>query len=187
VSEGHAAAPAVRGLSAGRTLLLIDGARVTAERRVGPSATYVDAAGVLEAVEVSRGPGGVAYGSDAFGGVIQMRTRRAEPGTPYGARFEGSLGAGAPQQRAALVLTKGFSRGGILVGGHYRNFDDWTSPEGEVANSGARDQGFLARGDQVLGRAVSSAGRATSAATSSGRGPTRKRYASTTPPRTPTA
>ena len=81
VSEGHAAVPAVRGLAAGRTLILIDGARVTAERRVGPSATYVDPAS-LEGIEIARGPGSVAYGSDAFGGVIQLRTRRAEPGAP---------------------------------------------------------------------------------------------------------
>ena len=103
VSEGQAAVPALRGLSAGRTLILLDGARVSSERRVGPSATFVDPA-VLEAVEVSRGPGALAYGSDAFGGVIQMRTRRAEPGTPFGGRFEGALGAGSPQQRASLTL-----------------------------------------------------------------------------------
>ena len=39
VSEGQAAVPAIRGLARGRTLLLIDGARVSSERRVGPSAT----------------------------------------------------------------------------------------------------------------------------------------------------
>jgi outer membrane receptor protein involved in Fe transport len=150
VSEGQAAVPALRGLSAGRTLILLDGARVTAERRAGPSATYVDPV-VLEAVEVARGPGAVAYGSDAFGGVIQMRTRRAAPGTPFGGSFEGSLGAGTPQQRAAAALTKGLERGGILLAGHYRNFEDWTSPEGEVFNSGASDQGFLARFDHLLG------------------------------------
>ena len=38
VSEGHASVPAVRGMARGRTLFLIDGGRVTAERRVGPSA-----------------------------------------------------------------------------------------------------------------------------------------------------
>ena len=149
VSEGQAAAPALRGLAAGRTLLLLDGARVTSERRVGPSATYVDPV-VLEAVEVARGPGTVGYGSDAFGGVIQMRTRRAEPGAPFGGRFEGSLGAGTPQQRAALALSKGFERGGVILAGHYRNFDDWSSPEGKVENSGARDQGFFARVDHIL-------------------------------------
>jgi hemoglobin/transferrin/lactoferrin receptor protein len=150
VSEGQAAVPALRGLSAGRTLVLLDGARVTTERRVGPSATYVDPV-VLEAVEVARGPGAVGYGSDAFGGVIQMRTRRARPGTPLGGGFEGSLGTGAPQQRAALALTRGFERGGIVLAGHYRNFDDWSSPEGAVPDSGARDQGFLARFDHLVG------------------------------------
>ena len=157
VSEGQAAVPALRGLSAGRTLILLDGARVTTERRAGPSATYVDPV-VLEAVEVARGPGAVGYGSDAFGGVIQMRTRRARPGTPLGGHFEGSLGAGTPQQRAALALTRGFERGGVLLAGHYRNFDDWTSPEGDVFNSGARDQGFLARFDHLVAGGLLSLG-----------------------------
>ncbi len=88
VSEGHAAVPAVRGLASGRTLILIDGARVTAERRVGPSATYLDPAS-LEGIEIARGPGSVAYGSDAFGGVVQLRTRRAEPGSPAGGPLHG--------------------------------------------------------------------------------------------------
>lgn len=157
VSEGQAAVPALRGLSAGRTLLLIDGARVSSERRVGPSATYVDPV-VLEALEVSRGPGALAYGSDAFGGVIHLRSRRAEPATPFGGRFEGSLGAGSPQQRAALTLTRGFARGGLLVSGHYRNFEDWRSPEGKVENSGASDAGFLARFDHLLGAGLFSLG-----------------------------
>ncbi|MCC7123376.1 MAG: TonB-dependent receptor plug domain-containing protein, partial [Acidobacteria bacterium] len=78
VSEGQAAVPAVRGLARGRTLILIDGARVTAERRVGPSATFMDPA-MIDGVEVARGPGSVAYGSDAFGGVISVRTRRVAP------------------------------------------------------------------------------------------------------------
>ena len=137
-SEGQAAVPALRGLAGGRTLVLLDGARVTTERRAGPSATYADPS-VFEAVEVARGPGSVAYGSDAFGGVILMRTRRAEPGSPFGGRFDGALGAGAPQQRAALALTKGFSRGGLLVAGHLRELEDWESPRGTVPNSSASD------------------------------------------------
>lgn len=157
VSEGQAAVPVVRGLAGGRTLIMIDGARVTAERRVGASATYLDPSS-LEGIEISRGPGSVAYGSDAFGGVIQLRTRRATPGSPLGGRFTGSLGAGTPQQRAALELTRGFDRGGILVQGHFRNFEDWESPEGEVLNSGAEDRGFLARFDHTLGGGLLSAG-----------------------------
>ena len=157
VSEGQAAVPALRGLSAGRTLVLLDGARVSSERRVGPSATYNDPA-VLEAVEVARGPGAIAYGSDAFGGVVSMRTSRAEPGTPFGGRFDGALGAGTPQQRAALTLTRGFERGGVLVEGHYRNFEDWHSPDGVVPNSGFRDHGFRVRFEHLLAAGLLSLG-----------------------------
>lgn len=150
VSEGQAAVPAVRGLARGRTLILIDGARVTSERRVGPSASYLDPF-LLEGVEVVRGSGSVAYGSDALGGVIHARTRRAQPGAPLGGRLVGGLGAGVPEQRAGLELSKGFDNGGLLVQGHYRKFEDYLGPDGEVFNSGSRDYGFVARGDDKLG------------------------------------
>ncbi len=156
VSEGHAAVPAIRGLARGRTLILIDGARVTSDRRVGPSATFLDPF-VLDGVEVSRGPGSVAYGSDAFGGVIYARTRRVAPGAPLGARFVGAFGVGIPQQRFAAEVSKGLSGGGVLVQAHYRDFDDYDSPSGAVFNSGATDQGFLARMEHALGPGIFSA------------------------------
>jgi iron complex outermembrane receptor protein len=155
VSEGQAAAPAVRGFAKGRTVILIDGARVTAERRAGPSATYLDPA-TLEAVEVSRGPGSVAYGSDAFGGVIHARTRRAEPGSGWGGRAVGAWGTGVPEQRLAGDLTKGYTGGGAIVQAHYRNYDDYRSPEGDVFNSGARDWGVRARVDHSVGPGLAS-------------------------------
>jgi outer membrane receptor protein involved in Fe transport len=149
VSEGQAAVPAIRGLARGRTLVLIDGARVTSERRVGPSATYLDPVS-LESVEVSRGPATVAYGSDAFGGVINARTRAADPGSGFGGRFTGSLGDGIPDRRASLELRHGFAGGGVLAQGHWREAGDYRSPRGEVFNSGFRDYGFRARGDRYL-------------------------------------
>lgn len=150
VSEGHAAVPALRGLARGRTLILLDGARVTSERRVGPSATFLDPF-ALDAVEVARGPGSVAYGSDAFGGVIYARTRRPEPGTPL--RFRGifSGGVGIPQARIGGEIARGFARGGVLLLGHYRAIDDYRSPSGEVANSGTKDAGVLARVERAIG------------------------------------
>ena len=157
VSEGQAAVPAIRGLARGRTLILIDGARVTSERRVGPSATYLDPF-ALEGIEVARGPGSVAYGSDALGGVIDARTRRPVPGSQLGFRFLGSLGAGAPQQRAGVEVSQGLRSGGVLFQGHYRNFEDYRSPEGEVFNSGAEDQGWLARGEHTIGPGLLSVG-----------------------------
>jgi hemoglobin/transferrin/lactoferrin receptor protein len=156
-SEGQAMVPVVRGFASGRTLILLDGARVNSERRVGPSATFLDPF-VLESVEVSRGPGSVAYGSDAFGGVIAARTRRVAPGSPLGFRVLGSVGAGSPEAGGAFEVTRGFARGGVVFQAHIRDFDDYRSPDGDVLNSGAEDQGFLIRGEHAFGPGTFTAG-----------------------------
>jgi outer membrane receptor protein involved in Fe transport len=80
LGDGADSVPVLRGLARGRTLVLVDGVRITTERRAGPSATFV-APAALAAVEVVRGPGSVLYGSDAFGGVINAVTREPEPGS----------------------------------------------------------------------------------------------------------
>jgi outer membrane receptor protein involved in Fe transport len=153
VSEGQAAVPAIRGLARGRTLILIDGARVSSERRVGPSATFMDPSAV-ESVDVSRGPGSVAYGSDAFGGVISVRTRRVQPGSPLSALFSGTIGTGIPERRGMFEISKGFAKGGVLFSAHAREADDWDSAAGEVFNSGYGDRGFLARAEHAAGPGI---------------------------------
>ena len=150
VSEGQAAVPAIRGLARGRTLILVDGARVSSERRVGPSATYLDPS-LIEGVDVARGPGSVAYGSDAFGGVISVRTRRVAARSPFAFQFSGTIGAGIPEKRAAIELSKGLPSGGVIFAAHARNAGDWDSPSEEVFNSGYSDGGFLFRVQQDVG------------------------------------
>ena len=159
VSEGHASVPAIRGLARGRTLILLDGGRVSSERRVGPSATFADPT-TFAGIDVARGPGSVAYGSDALGGVISIRTRRAEPGSPLHVGGTVSAGGGIAEQRGTVEVSKGFASGGILVQGHMRNAEDWDSPEDdtEIFNSGWEDQGLLANFDHEVGRGVLSLG-----------------------------
>ena len=157
VSEGQAAVPAVRGLARGRTLILIDGARVSSERRVGPSATYLDP-DVIEGVEVARGPGSVAYGSDAFGGVISVRTRSVAPLSPTRVRISATAGAGVPDRRVSGELSKGYARGGVLFAAHTRDVEDYDAPNGEVFNSGYADHGFLGRATYQIGNGLLSAG-----------------------------
>lgn len=157
VSEGQAAVPAVRGLARGRTLILIDGARVTSERRVGPSATFLDPA-VVEGIDVARGPGTVAYGSDAFGGIISVRTRRPVFTESWTGRLTGTIGEGIPDRRGNLELSRGWGTGGLVIGGHVRDVEDYDGPEAPVLNSGWSDRGFLARLEQQAGRGVISFG-----------------------------
>lgn len=139
--DGHAAVPSLRGLPQHRTLLLLDDGRVSSERRAGPSATYLDPE-TIEEVEVVRGPGSVAYGSDAFGGVIRSRTRMPDPQGTRGLRWSALGGTGLDEIGAAAEITTGLLGGGFLLGAHYRDYGDYESPEGTVFNSGAEMRGY---------------------------------------------
>jgi outer membrane receptor protein involved in Fe transport len=150
VGEGLTAAPSLRGLARGRTLVLIDGARVTSERRAGPSATFLDPA-TLEAVEIARGPGSVAWGADAFGGVIHARTRKAPHGGGWAGRVDASLGAGAPRRAVLAEVARGLGDGGLLLQGRHRDGDDYRSPVGTVPGSSFRDSGFRVQAHQEVG------------------------------------
>ncbi len=138
---GLAAVPSLRGLAMSRTLLMLDEGRVTAERRAGPSATFLDP-DTVEEVEVIRGPGSVAYGSDAFGGIIRARSRMPSPGDGLTTRFglTGSLGT---YETGAMAEVSGDALGGALLAGiQARVYDDYRSPEGVVENSSATRRGF---------------------------------------------
>ncbi|HEX2059541.1 MAG TPA: TonB-dependent receptor plug domain-containing protein, partial [Thermoanaerobaculia bacterium] len=143
--EGPPAVPVVRGLAGGRTLLLIDDARIVAERRAGPSATFVDPLS-LGSIEISRGPGSVAYGSDAIGGVVHLRPRDPIPGQPDW-RYDvwSAFGGQNARSVAAEVSTDAWG-GAVLASIHARSADDSEDAHGDViANSQYRDRGALLR------------------------------------------
>ena len=157
IAEGQSAVPAIRGLARGRTLILVDGSRASAERRAGANASFLDPA-IVHTIEVSRGPASVAYGSDAFGGVIAARTRGPDHGTPVRVRFAGTVARGVPEQSGDLQISKGYGSGGILVGVHARDVEDYDAPSGVVTNSAWRDQGARIRWEQVHGDGLWSIG-----------------------------
>jgi outer membrane receptor protein involved in Fe transport len=140
IAEGQGAVPTVRGLARGRTLILLDEGRVSTERRAGPNASFLDPA-VIRSVEVARGPGSVAYGSDAFGGVIAVQTRRPDYAAPLGVQFSSTIGGGVPEKSANLEVSSGYGEGGVLASFHGRTFDEYRSPDGVVPNSAWRDAG----------------------------------------------
>ncbi|MCB1007448.1 MAG: TonB-dependent receptor [Acidobacteria bacterium] len=145
LGEGADSVPALRGLGRGRTLILIDGARVTAERRAGPSATFVDP-GSLAAVEVVRGPGSVVYGSDAFGGVLNAVTRDPEiDGTALRWSVDGATG-GQPLIAGFLAGSFRVGAGSLWVEAHGADADDGEAGGGkEIFNSGFSSLGGAAR------------------------------------------
>ncbi len=164
ISEGQGATPAIRGLARGRTLILVDGARVSTERGAGPNASFLDP-GWLARVDVSRGPGSVAYGTDAFGGVIAARTRPVDVGGPLALRASVTGGAGLPERRADLELSHGYGRGGLMAGVRMRAFEDYRSPEGVVPHSAWEDAGARLQWSHSAGANRFSAGWQSDAAT----------------------
>lgn len=143
--EGPPAVPVVRGLAGGRTLLLIDDARIVSERRAGPSATFIDPLS-LGSIEVSRGPGSVAYGSDAIGGVVHMRPRDPVPGSPE-VRYDAWAAFGGQSARSAAAEASADLLGGAFLASlHARAADEARDANGDViTNSQYRDRGALLR------------------------------------------
>ena len=143
--EGPPAVPVVRGLAGGRTLLLIDDARIVSERRAGPSATFVDPLS-LGSIEVSRGPGSVAYGSDAIGGVVHLRPRDPVPGSPDVRYDVWSSFGGSRTQSASVEASTDVFGGAFLASLHARSASDAEDAEGnEIVNSQFRDRGAMLR------------------------------------------
>lgn len=156
LGDGVSAVPSLRGLARSRTLLLLDEGRISAERRAGPSATFLEAETLAE-VEVVRGPGSVAYGSEAFGGVIRMYTRMPSPQASPSLRYSALYGSNADSTAFNLEWSGPLAGGGVLIGGHQRKADRYESPQGEQFNSEYETRGARVGYQRQLGAGVLSA------------------------------
>lgn len=72
----------IRGANSNHTLVMIDGVRINPGTIGGASIQNIDPS-IIERIEVVKGPRSTLYGSDAIGGVINIITKRAAPGTQY--------------------------------------------------------------------------------------------------------
>jgi outer membrane receptor protein involved in Fe transport len=143
--ETSTAVPVIRGLGRGRTLILLDGARVTTERRAGASASFLDPF-TLGSIEVARGPGSVSYGSDAFGGVVHARSRYPEPGSPsLNFQLNKDLEAG-DEEAVGLEISRDALGGALLGQITWRQSGDQEAADGElIPDSSYRDRGGALR------------------------------------------
>ena len=71
----------MRGATAAQTLVLVDGRRVNSISLGSADFTAIPAS-MIERVEIIRGSGAALYGTGAFGGVINVITKKATPLTP---------------------------------------------------------------------------------------------------------
>lgn len=69
----------IRGTKTAQNVVLVDGQRIADVSSGSPFLELLDV-GLIERVEILRGPRATLYGSDAIGGVVQIFTRRAANG-----------------------------------------------------------------------------------------------------------
>ena len=87
-SSASKSSVSIRGIGANGTLFLLDGRRLAGEVK-NPYDLDRIPAGMIERIEIIKGPMSVLYGADAIGGVINIITKKPEEG------FAGSVGARA--------------------------------------------------------------------------------------------
>jgi outer membrane receptor protein involved in Fe transport len=75
-SNGGQANVNLRGLGTGRTLVLLDGLRLTPSNATGVVDLNTIPTGLIESVEILTGGSSSVYGSDAIAGVVNVRTKR---------------------------------------------------------------------------------------------------------------
>lgn len=93
-SSASKSSVSLRGMGANGTLWLLDGRRMSGEVKNPYDMDRIPAS-MIERIEVVKGPMSALYGADAVGGVINIITRKPEPGlqgeigTRYGANTHG--------------------------------------------------------------------------------------------------
>ena len=100
----------LRGSSFDQTLVMVDGIRINDPQTGHHNMDVPVPLAVIDHIEVLHGPGSSAHGADAFGGAVNLLTRR--PGdTPVAASFRGGMFG-----TACAALSTGQNWGGLGQG-----------------------------------------------------------------------
>ena len=121
----------IRGEDSFRTLVMIDGQKISEQKSMSGSPMLIDPA-MIERIEVIKGPASVLYGSDAIGGAVNIITKKG------GARpFEAEVSAGMNSSNNGTTASAALF--GAYNGWHYRlgvaheKGDDLETPRGTMS------------------------------------------------------
>ncbi len=134
----------IRGTESNHVLVLMDGLRINPS--IGNAAIQNIAPGLVERIEIVKGPRSTLYGSEAIGGVINVITRRGpEDGSSVQA------GVGRYDTRSASFSTGiGGERGDASFGGSWLESDGFPAGSAETIDRGYDNLSFTAAGRAEL-------------------------------------
>lgn len=142
--DGFTSAPTIRGLGRDRSIVLLEGVRLSADRGVGPSASFIDPF-LLGGLDLVRGTAGTTHGSGAIGGAIAMRL--AAPADTFAATARWSAASNGDGRGAALRVSGPVRGWRLALGGFTRRQDEYRFPDGgewdsaDAINSGMENAG----------------------------------------------
>lgn len=104
-SNGGQANVSLRGLGTQRTLVLLDGRRISPSNSTGVVDLNLIPASIIESVEIITGGASAVYGSDAIAGVVNIKTRQF-----VGLEVSGNYGITQEDDgdRTSIGITGGF-------------------------------------------------------------------------------
>jgi hemoglobin/transferrin/lactoferrin receptor protein len=129
-SQMGGGSPMIRGFSANRILLVVDGIRMNnAIYRSGNLQNIISLdANSLESAEIIFGPGSVIYGSDALGGVMSFSTLKPKLSTETKPDFSGKImsrfSSANFEKTVHATLNIGGEKWAALLSSTYSGFDD---------------------------------------------------------------
>jgi len=133
----------IRGLGSQRVLTLTDGVRLSGQGTGygGGNISIYDTFSV-ERIELLRGPNSVLYGTDAFGGVLNVITRQPRQRSEFG--VNGGVGfaydAAFNLKRSSFFMDVGNERVSSVFGASVSSNDNPKLADGTQATSGATDK-----------------------------------------------
>jgi len=138
-SDWGGGSPVIRGLLGNRILVIVDGVPVndsTTGLEPNSILNTIDI-GIVDRVEVRRGPASVLHGTDAMGGVIEIWTRRRRPGAqdpadhprPYEGEITGNYDTVVRGGYGNLKVSGGLEEHSLIAVGSLHDYNDLTRME----------------------------------------------------------
>lgn len=123
----------IRGEDAFRTLVMIDGQKVSEHKSMSGSPMLIDPS-MIERIEVIKGPASVLYGSDAIGGAINIITKKG--GTkPVEGEVSAGMNTSASGKNASGSIYGGIDGWKYRLSASIEDNDNLKTPKGEMENT----------------------------------------------------
>ena len=116
----------MRGLGVGRTLVLLDGTRLTPSHTNGQIDLNTIPASLIESIEVLTGGAGAVYGSDAIAGVVNIKLKKRFEGVQFDAQYGQTAESDGEQTAVDVTLGGNFGedRGNAVLAISYDERQD---------------------------------------------------------------